>query len=129
MEVVSLFLILYKYADRYIIASIYSKPGSRKKTILLDHINSTYQLLSAKDQNTHWIMAEDFNNLKPENILSLSPQLKQLVKGKTRENPAAIFDLVITDIHPFYHDAQIIDPLEVDINKVDHNSDHNMVIV
>ena len=90
MEVVSLFLILYKYADRYIIASIYSKPGSRKKTILLDHINSTYHLLSAKDQNTHWIMAEDFNNSKPENILSLRPQLKQLVKGKTRENPASI---------------------------------------
>ena len=30
------------------VASIYSKPDSRKKTVLLDHINETYNLLCSK---------------------------------------------------------------------------------
>ena len=62
------------------VASIYSKPNSRKKTLLLDHIAETYHMLSAKYQSgLHFILACDMNDLKLDSILSLSPSLKQVV--------------------------------------------------
>ena len=56
------------------IASIYSKPSSKKKTLLLDHISETYHLLCSKFQSgLHFIMAGDTNDLKLEPILNLNP--------------------------------------------------------
>ena len=112
-----------------VVASIYSKPGSRKKSVLLDHVSSVYHLLCSKYETVHWIIAGDFNDTKIDNILALSSQLKQMVKSPTRMNPAAVLDLVITDLHQYYHDVQVLDPLEVDTDKVGQDSDHNIVIV
>ena len=56
------------------VAAIYSKPNSRKKTTLLDHIAQTYHMLSAKYlAGLHFILAGDRNDLKLETILSLNP--------------------------------------------------------
>ena len=73
------------------IASIYSKPSSKKKTLLLDHISETYHLLCSKYQSRlHFIMVGDTNDLKLEPILSLSPQLKQVVSTPTRNGTILI---------------------------------------
>ena len=65
---------------RIVVASIYSNPDSRKKTLLLDQIAETYHLLSSKYQDgLHFILAGDTNDLKLDPILNLSPNLKQVV--------------------------------------------------
>ena len=70
---------------KIVVASIYSKPKSRKKTLLLDHIAETYHLLCSKYQSgLHFILAGDTNDLKLDSILNLSPNLKQVVDSATR---------------------------------------------
>lgn len=64
-------------------ASIYSKPDSSQKSDLLDHISDTYNLLSSKyKKGLHWILAGDTNELKLQPILSLDPNMKQVVQVK-----------------------------------------------
>ena len=68
------------------VASIYSKPASRKKSVLLDHIAEVYHSLNSKYQNgLHFILAGDTNDLKLDSILSLSQSLKQVVQTPTRK--------------------------------------------
>ena len=76
--------------------AIYSKPESRKKTLLLDHISDAYNLLSTKyGRGLHFVLAGDTNDLNLQPILSLSPSLKQIVRNWTRLDPPAILDPVI----------------------------------
>ena len=79
------------------VASIYSKPNSVKKTLLLDHIAESYHLLNSKYQSgLYFILAGDTNELKLDSILNLSPSLKQLVESPTRLNPDQILDPIIS---------------------------------
>ena len=55
------------------LCSVYSKPDSRKKSLLLDHISQAYNIISAKyGKGLHFIIAGDTNDLKLKSILSLS---------------------------------------------------------
>ena len=59
--------------QKIVVGSIYCKPDSRKKTLLLDHIAEVYNLLSSKYQNgLHWIICGDTNDLKLDSILELN---------------------------------------------------------
>ena len=50
--------------QKIVVGSIYYKPDSRKKTVLLDHIAEVYNLLISKYQKgLHWILAGDTNDL------------------------------------------------------------------
>ena len=83
------------------ICGIYSKPNSRKKTVLSDHISMNYHLLKMKFPDAKFLFLGDFNCYKPDHILLLSPQLRQLVHyGTHGEKP---IDLIITDMHTLYH--------------------------
>ena len=84
-----------------IICSIYSKPKSRKKTLLTDHISMTYYLLKTKYNDAKFLFLGDFNCYKPDNILLLSPQLRQIVHYNTYADKT--IDLIITDMHTLYH--------------------------
>ena len=54
--------------------AIYSKPNSKKKSLLLDHISEAYNILRTKyDRGLHFVLAGDTNELKLDSILSLSP--------------------------------------------------------
>ena len=69
---------------RIAVASIYSKPDSRKKTLLLDHISESYSLLCSKyTEGLYFIIAGDTNYLKLDSILNLSPNMKQVVSDFT----------------------------------------------
>ena len=62
------------------VCSLYSKPNSKKKTLLLDHINQAYSIISSKyTKGLHFIIAGDTNDLKLNNILNLSPNMCQMV--------------------------------------------------
>ena len=85
----------------FIICGIYSKPNSRTKTILNDHITSYYHLLKAKYDSIRFFFLGDFNDHKPDVILQLSPQLRQLIHYPTCGDNT--LDLVITDAHVLFH--------------------------
>ena len=109
------------------VASIYSKPNSVKKTLLLDHIAACYHLLNSKYQSgLFFILAGDTNELKLDSILNLSPNLKQVVDSPTRLNPDQILDPIITNLSKYYQTPVVLPPLDNDPDKDGSPSDHLM---
>ena len=109
------------------VASIYSKPNSVRKTLLLDHIADSYHLLNSKYQSgLFFILAGDTNELKLDSILNLSPNLKQLVSSPTRLDPERILDPIITDLSKYYQIPVVLPPLDNDPDKDGSPSDHLM---
>ena len=115
--------------QKIIVASIYSKPGSKKKSLLLDHIAQVYGQFSAKYKKAlHWILAGDTNDLNLNPILSLNANLKQLVMNPTRMNPPRILDPIITSLSDFYQMPECLPPLDCDPDSGGKPSDHKMVL-
>ena len=116
--------------QKIIVGSIYSRPDSRKKTVLLDHIAQVYSVLSAKyKQGVHWIICGDTNDLKLDNILVLNSTLKQVVQNPTRLNPPKILDPIITTLSGLYQVPECLPPLDSDPDKDGRPSDHLMVLM
>ena len=116
--------------QKVIVASIYSKPGSRKKTLLLDHIAQVYSQFNTKYKNgLHWILAGDTNDLNLNPILSLNSNLKQLVTMPTRLNPPRILDPIITSLSDYYQVPVCLPPLDPDPEFNGKPSDHKMVLM
>ena len=98
--------------------SLYSKPDSRKKSLLLDHISEAFNILSKKYQRgLHFVIAGDTNDLKLDPILSLSPNFKQIVQDWTRMDPPAMIDPILTTLSNFYQVPECLDPLDPDPDK------------
>ena len=107
------------------VCSLYSKPDSRNKTKLLDHISFAYNVISTKYQNgLHFILAGDTNDLKLDSILHLNPRMKQMVQGATRMDPPRMLDPILTTLGPFYQSPRILPPLDSDPDKDGRPSDH-----
>ena len=110
--------------------AIYSKPGSKKKSLLLDHISESFNILSKKyGKGLHFVIAGDSNDLKLDSILSLSPKMCQIVRKWTRFNPPAVLDPVITTLSNYYQEPECLDPLDPDPDKNGKPSDHRIVLV
>ena len=108
------------------VASIYSKPDSRKKTLLLDHIAETYHMLCSKYRDgLHFILAGDTNDLKLDSILSLTPNFKQVVNCATRKTK--MLDPILTTLARFYQSPVCLPPLDNDPDKNGAPSDHKIV--
>ena len=113
--------------QKIVIGSFYSKPASRKKQILLDHISDVFHMMSSKFTNgLFFLICGDSNDLKLDSILHLSPRFRQIVDKPTRGS--AILDPVITDLHSFYQKPIIEAPLQPDTDNGE-DSDHNKVLV
>ena len=107
------------------LCSLYSKPDSRNKTKLLDHISLAYNIISAKFQTgLHFIIAGDTNDLKLDSILHLDPKMQQVVQGITRLNPPRMLDPILTTLGPFYQTPEILPPLDADPDSEGKPSDH-----
>ena len=116
--------------QRIACCSVYSKPNSKKKSLLLDHISETFNILNKKyGRGLHFIIAGDTNELKLDSILSLSPNMNQIVKDWTRLSPPAILDPVITTLSSFYQIPECLDPLDPDPDRNGKPSDHRIVLV
>ena len=110
---------------RIAVCSVYSKPDSRKKTLLLDHINQSFNLISAKyGKGLHYIIAGDTNDLKLDNILNLSPAMRQLVSGVTRLDPPAMLDPIISTLGSYYQLPILLPQLDPDPESNGKPSDH-----
>ena len=115
--------------QRIACCSLYSKPSSKKKTLLLDHISDAYNILSTKyGRGLHFIMAGDTNDLKLDSILNLSPNLVQIVRNWTRLDPPAILDPVIMTLSNLYQEPMCLEPLDADPGTNGSKSDHRIVI-
>ena len=110
--------------------ALYSKPNSKKKSLLLDHINDAFNILSAKyGTGLHYIIAGDTNDLKLDSILNLSPQFQQIVQDWTRMDPPALLDPIITTLSSYYQVPKCLEPLDPDPDKNGKKSDHKIVLV
>ena len=114
--------------QKIIVGSFYSPPGSRKKSILLDHISEVFHQMCSKYQNPKWIICADSNDLKLDSILALSPGFKQVVMEPTRILSQKMLDPVITDLHSFYQTVKLEEPLDSD-DENGSPSDHMMVLL
>ena len=112
---------------KIIICSFYSPPKSRKKSALIDHITVTYNKLKTIHPNAAVIIAGDKNDLDVSDVLTINPSLKQTVLKPTRKNK--ILDIVITDLHRFYQEPIIVQPVPVDEGALGVPSDHDGVLV
>ena len=115
-------------------AAIYSKPGSKHKSDLLDHVSEAFNMLSAKfGKGLHFCIAGDTNELKLDSILSLSSNLVQVVTKPTRIDPKtgaeALLDPVIMTLSQYYQEPLCLDPLDPDPDKDGKKSDHRIVLM
>ena len=112
------------------VGSIYCKPNSRKKSVLLDHIAQVYNQICSKFSNgLHWIICGDTNDLKLDSILHLNKNMRQVVQDPTRLNPPRILDPIITTLASYYQLPKCLPPLESDFNRNGKPSDHLMVVM
>ena len=108
------------------VASVFCKPHSRKKTLLLDHIAETFHMLSSKYlDGLHFILAGDNNDLKLDSILSQSPSLRQVVICPTINTK--MLDPIITTLSKYYQTPVCLPPLDNDPNKNGAPADHMIV--
>ena len=114
--------------QKIVLAAIYSKPNSKKKTATLDHISDVFNEMSVKYQKgLHFIISGDTNELKLDSILQLSSQMKQVVSDFTRMNPPRILDPIITTLSQYYQKPLVLPPLDPDPDKDGKPSDHKIV--
>ena len=115
---------------RIALCSVYSIPNSKKKRVLLDHINQAFNLISTKFGNgLHFIIAGDTNDLKLENILNLTHNMKQLVNNVTRLEPPALLDPIMSTLGKFYQQPVCLPPLDPDPDSNGKPSDHLIVVM
>ena len=95
------------------------------KTLLLDHLCQSYQILSARyGKGPHFILCADANKLDLEPILSLTPAMRQVVTTPTRLNPKEILDPIITTLGAWYQNPVCLAPVEADPGTGGKASDH-----
>ena len=112
------------------VCSLYCKPKSRKKSLLLDHINQAFNVISTKYGNgLHYIIAGDTNDLKLDNILNLSTNMRQLVTEYTRLDPPAMLDPIISTLGVYYQLPECLPPLDPDPDSNGSPSDHLIVVM
>ena len=115
--------------QKIVVGALYSKPDSRKKSLLHDHISQVYnQLCSKYAKGLHWIICGDTNDLKLDPILHLNKNLKQVVQDPTRLNPPRILDPIITTLSRYYQKPKCLPPLDPDTAD-GKPSDHMMVLM
>ena len=115
-------------------AAIYSKPGSKQKSDLLDYLSDAFNVISSKYGNgIHFCIAGDTNDLNLNPILSLSPKLVQVVTKPTRidmiSGREAILDPIIMTLSQLYQEPFCLDPLDPDLDSNGKQSDHRIVLM
>ena len=117
-----------KQFKQLVVGSIYSKPNSRKKSALIDHISETFHFLRGKyGSDLNFIFGGDTNEMKLDAILDISSDLKQVVTKPTRKGK--LLDPVFTTLSKFYQAPEIKPPLDNDPDKNGSPSDHKIVLI
>ena len=109
------------------VGSVYVSPRSKFKEEAVDHIIDTIHLINSTEESVHFLIGGDLNRVDISPILNSYGALKSLVTVPTRNDE--ILEVILSDLHPFYHPPTTLDPLEVDKNKKGEDSDHDIVVM
>ena len=114
--------------NKIVVGSIYVSPKSKHKIETIDHIIEAIHFARTKFGNdVHFMLGGDFNRLDVTDILDAYGALKQFNSVPTRKG--AVLELLLTDLHPFYHPETTLQPLQVDDDKTGSDSDHDVVVM
>ena len=112
---------------RIAVESYYVSPRSKHKQETIEHIIDTIHVLRAKfDNEIHFLIGGDFNKLNISDILDCYGALKQIISVPTRKS--ATLEIILTDLHTMFHPPTTLPPLQVDLDKLGKDSDHNIVV-
>ena len=113
--------------NKIVVGSIYVSPKSRHKLETVDHIIEAIHYAKAKFGNdVNFILGGVFNRLDMTDNLDAYGDLKQFNPVPTRKS--AVLELLLTDLHPFYHPVTMLATLQVDDDKTGSDSDHDILI-
>ena len=112
---------------RICVGSIYISPKSKYKDETITHIIHTIHAVRAKfNHQVHFYISGDFNKVSVTQVLRSYGALQQVCSVPTRKN--ATLELILTDLHPFYHPPTCLPPLKVDSDKKGKDSDHGVLV-
>ena len=112
---------------REIIAvAFYSPPKSRKKSILLDHIITTCQVLLTKYPRAVLVIGGDRNEMSITPLLDSIPKLKQINTKNTCNGK--VLDVLMINIPEYYPTPCIVPPVPADNPAKGVPSDHSTII-
>ena len=113
---------------KIILCSFYCPPRSTRKSALIEHMTITLQSLRTTFPKAGVIVSGDRNDLSIAKLQGIDPALSQTVlKGTRGQN---ILTVILTDLHLFYEEPQIVSPIDVDDpTKPGVPSDHNGVVM
>ena len=104
----------------------YSPPRSRKNPALLEHLTLTLQSLLVTHPSAGVIISGDRNSIEITRLLQIDPSLRQIVTKNTRN--MKILDVILTNLHRYYHTPDIVPPICPDVPGRGAPSDHSGVI-
>ena len=108
--------------------TFYIAPNSKFKDKTIEHIIESIHIIRAMyDNDVHFLLGGDLNRVNINRILDSYGALKQIVSIPTRNS--ATLELLITDMHSFYHPPTTLPPLQVDEGKKGKDSDHKIIIM
>ena len=109
------------------VGAIYAAPNSQHKQATIDHIIETMHFIRSTQDNVHFLFGGDLNRLQLGDILESYGALKQFISVPTRNN--ATLEIILTDLHSFYHPPTTLPPLQIDSDKIGADSDHNTIVM
>ena len=112
---------------RICVGSIYISPKSKYKDTTIEHIIHTIHTMRAKYNNEiHFYIGGDFNRVNVKQVLRSYCSLQQVCSVPTRQG--ATLELILTDLHTFYHPPTCLPPLKVDQGVKGQDSDHSILV-
>ena len=110
------------------VCTIYVAPNSQFKNETIDHIIEATHLIKTKYNNEiNFLMGGDLNHLDIKQILDSNGLMKQIVTVPTRKS--ATLEMILTDMHSFYHPPTTFAPLQVDADQKGKDSDHEIIVM
>ena len=109
------------------VGAIYISPKSKYKQITIEHIIHTIHRMRAEYNNEiNFYIGGDFNRVCVKEIVQSYGALQQVCSVPTRKG--ATLELILTDLHTYYHPPTVLSPLTVDSDKKGKDSDHGVLI-
>ena len=112
---------------RICVGSIYISPRSKHKLDTIEHLNHTVHSMRANYNNeVHFCFGGDLNRVDYSEVLESYGALQSVLQVPTRQGVK--LEVLITDLHSWYHPPNTIGPLKVDSDKNGKDSDHLMAV-
>ena len=108
---------------RICVGSIYISPRSKHKLDTIEHLTHTVHSMRAHYNNeVHFCFGGDLNRVNYSEVLESYGALQSVLQVPTRQGVK--LEVLITDLHSWYHPPTTLGPLKVDDDKNGKDSDH-----